>query len=117
MIPARHCVKLGLAVSALIAPACGRTPVEQAAVRAQEACIVALEPVSKDEKPSVADLASAVRDAEAAAGVDERWAPLKDRVRAFRSSVGKEAGRAALDALVEECRRVNQIVKENRDDV
>lgn len=117
MIPARHRVILGMALSGLAASACGRTAVEQAAVRAQEACIAALEPVSKDQKPSVSDLASAVRDAEAAARVDERWAPLRDRVRELRSTLGKEAGRARLDALVEECGRVNQIVKDNRDDV
>ncbi len=117
MIPARHRLVLGLALFVLAASGCGRTAVEQAAVRAQEACIAALEPVSKDRPPSVSELASAVRDAEAAARVDERWAPLRDRVRAFRSSLDSEVGRAPLDALVEECGRVNQIVKENRDDV
>ena len=117
MIGSRPRLVLGLAVAGLMTSACGRTPAEQAAVRAQEACIAALEPVSEDRQPSPADLRSAMSDAEAAARVDQRWAPLRERVRALGSSVGSEPGRAHLDALVQECDRVNRIVKEHRHDV
>lgn len=117
MIGSRPRLALGLALAGLVASACGRTPAEQAAVRAQDACIAALEPVSQDRQPSTAELRSAVSYAEAAARVDQRWAPLRERVQALRSSVGSEAGRAHLDALVQECDRVNRIVKEKRDDV
>ena len=111
----RRRLALGLTLVAL-APACGRTPVEQAAVRAQDACIAALEPVSEDRPPSPADLRSALTDAEAAARVDQRWAPLRERVRELMASAGGEGG-PRVDALVQECDRVNQIVKEERDDV
>ncbi len=117
MIRSRPRLVLGLALASLAASACGRTPAEQAAVRAQDACIAALEPVSQDRQPSAADLRSAVSDAEAAARADRRWAPLRERVRALRSSVDSEAGRGQLDALVQECDQVNRIVKEKRDDV
>ncbi|MDQ3680206.1 MAG: hypothetical protein M3378_06620 [Actinomycetota bacterium] len=92
----------------------GRTAEEQAAVRAQDACIAALEPVADDQRPSAGALAAATRDAEAAARVDERWGPLRARVREFRDGVGSPAGPASLDALVRECDRVNRIVKEKR---
>jgi hypothetical protein len=95
---------------------CGgrRTPEEQAAVRAQDACIAALDPVSKNQRPSNDALATATRDAEAAAKVDERWAALRDRVLDFRSHADSPE---SLDALVKECGRANQIVKEKRGDV
>jgi hypothetical protein len=88
-----------------------RTPEEQAAVRAQDACIAALEPVSKSRRPAPENLADAVVDAEAAAGVDQRWAPLRARVLEFRERTDSSE---SLDALVNECGRVNQIVKEKR---
>ncbi len=108
---------LGLALAVVVGSACGRTPVERAAVRAQDACITALDPVSEDRRLSPADLRSALSDAEAAARVDQRWAPLLERVRNLASVAGSGEGGAQLDALVQECDRVNQIVKENRDDV
>lgn len=106
---------LGLAL-VVLTPACGRTPVEQAAVRAQDACIAALEPVSEDRQPFPADLRSALANAEAAARVDQRWAPLRERVRELGSSASGGGG-GQLDALAQECDRVNQIVKEEREDV
>lgn len=106
-------VALGLCLSvAVLGSGCGRrTPEEQAAVRAQEACIAALEPVARDERPPPSALDAATGDAEAAARVDDRWATLRTRVDEFRS---RPAERAPLDALVEECGRVNQMVKEKR---
>ena len=107
---------LTLALVLASSPGCGgrRTPEEQAAVRAQDACIAALDPVSKNQRPSNDALATATRDAEAAAKVDERWAALRDRVLDFR---GHADSQESLDALVKECGRVNQIVKEKRGDV
>ena len=109
---------LGLALTLLMAvsPGCGarRTPEEQAAVRAQDACIAALEPVSEGRRPSPYAIAMAARHAEAAADVDERWASLRARVRDFAASANAQN---SLDALVEECERVNRIVKEKRDDL
>ena len=102
---------------ATTAAGCGRTPDEQAAVRAQEACIAALDPVARDRRPSADALRSATRDADAAAAEDERWVQLRERVRELESSIDTAAVRESLDALVEECRRVNQIVKDKRDDV
>ncbi|MDQ3569433.1 MAG: hypothetical protein M3396_02195 [Actinomycetota bacterium] len=112
--------KAGVVVLALVllalagSPCGGRTPQEQAAVRAQDACIAALEPVAEDQRPSDDALAAASRDAEAAANVDERWGPLRARVREFADGIGSPAGPASLDALVQECERVNRIVKEKR---
>ncbi len=83
-------------------------------MRAQDACIAALDPVSKDQRPSADALAAAGRDAEAAAKVDERWLTLRARVADFRA---QPDARESLDALVKECGRVNQLVKEKRDDV
>ena len=107
-----------LAVALVLAAGSGcggrRTPQEQAAVRAQDACIAALEPVSKNRRPSNDALATAASEAEAAAKVDERWAALRDRVLDFRSRTDSQE---SLDALAAECQRVNQIVKEKREDV
>jgi len=83
-------------------------------VRAQDACIAALEPVSKSERPSDDALATASRDADAAARADRRWAPLRTRVLDFKA---RRDALEALDALAQECGRVNQIVKEKRGDV
>jgi hypothetical protein len=107
---------LGIALVVAVTPGCGgrRTAEEQAAVRAQDACITALEPVSKDQRPSTDALATAARDAEAAAKVDERWMPLRARVLDFGR---RTDDRESLDALVKECERVNRIVKEKRGDV
>jgi len=109
-------------VSALVAmtavaagPGCGRrSPEEQAAVRAQDACIAALEPASLSQRPSADALVAAARHAEAAARVDQRWATLRASVRDFQARVDTKE---SFDALVQECRRVNQIVKEKRGDV
>jgi hypothetical protein len=110
-----------LVVSACAATGCGRTAEEQAAVRAQEACIAALGPVAEDKRPSPDALRSATRSAEAAARADGRWQPLQNRVIDFRATIAgdpdSEAGRESLDALAQECGRVNQIVKERREDV
>ncbi len=70
--------------------------------------------MSTDQRPSTGALAAAVRDAEAAASVDQRWVALRTRVRDFRDRTDTPE---SLDALVKECERVNQIVKEERDDV
>jgi hypothetical protein len=83
-------------------------------VRAQDACIAALEPVSKSRRPTAESLVTAARDAEAAARVDPRWVSLRGRVRDFQARTDAPE---SLDALVQECRRVNQIVKEKRDDL
>ena len=107
---------LGLALAVAVNAGCSarRTAEEQAAVRAQDACIAALEPVSKDQRPSTEALATAARDAEAAAKVDERWLPLRSQVRHFGERAGEPE---SLDALVKECERVNRIVKEKRADM
>ena len=86
-------------------------------MRAQDACISALDPVSRDRRPSVDALRSARRSAEAAAQVDERWSQLRERVRDLESSADADAAQRSVDALVQECGRVNQIVKAERDDV
>lgn len=95
---------------------CGRTAQEQAAVRAQEACIAALGPVARDQQPSTGALASARRHADAAASADQRWVRLRDRVRELGDTTGQGGGRA-VDAVVRECERVNRIVKEERGDI
>lgn len=100
----------------LAGAACGRTAEEQAAVDAQEACITALGPVARQRLPSEEDLRAAARDAGAAARVDERWVPLRRRVSELRTAVAGQDGRG-VDALAQECRRVNDIVKQERDDV
>ena len=116
--PAQGLAALGVTLALVLAasPGCGgrRNPEEQAAVRAQDACIAALDPVSKNQRPSNDALATAASEAEAAAKVDERWAALRDRVLDFR---GHADNQESLEALVKECGRVNQIVKEKRGDV
>jgi len=107
---------LALALAMAASAGCGgrRSPEEQAAVRAQDACIAALEPVSEGRPPSGEAVAMAVRHAEAAAEVDQRWSTLRSRMLDFR---GRADNQESLDALVKECARVNQIVKERRGDV
>ncbi len=56
----------------------------------------------------------AARHAEAAAAEDERWMALRAKVFDFRGRVDHQE---SLDALVEECERVNRMVKEKRDDL
>lgn len=91
---------------------CARRSAESnAAERAQDACIGSLTPVSRNEEPSVGVLDRAVADAEAANQVDDRWAPLVARLRAVRLAQGTPAVDPAIDALVEECDRVNEIVR------
>ena len=91
---------------------CGRRSAEsKAAERAQDACIGSLSPVADNRQPSAAVLDAAVADAEAAASVDERWQPLLARLRAARQARGTPAVDPAIDALVEECDRVNDIVR------
>ena len=43
--------------------------------------------------------------------MDERWQPLLARLRAARQARGTPAVDPAIDALVEECDRVNDIVR------
>ncbi len=114
--PLALALALTTALATTASSACGsrRTAEEEAAVRAQDACIAALDPVSKDQRPSTDALVSAARDAEAAAKVDERWSALRARVLDFGD---RTDARESLDALVEECARVNRIVKEERDSV
>lgn len=59
----------------------------------------------------MAVLDKAVADAEAAVVVDDRWAPLLARLRATRAAQGTPAVDPAIDALVKECDRVNEIVR------
>ena len=56
-------------------------------------------------------LDKAVADATAANEVDDRWAPLLARLRAARGARGTPAVDPAIDALVAECDRVNEIVR------
>ena len=96
---------------ALALTACTRDPEGQAAVRAQDACIAALEPVALGRVPSDSEIATASRHAEATADVDDRWLPLRARVRALSA----EPAQPAVDALAEECRRVNDLVRSKLD--
>ena len=88
-----------------------RSAESRAAERAQDACIGSLQPVADGGRPSTAVLRRAAADADAAAGVDDRWAPLRASVRAALDRRGSPRFEAAVDALVEECERVNEIVR------
>lgn len=94
---------------------CARNPEGRAAGRAQDACIAALEPVAQRQVPTAAQLAPASRAAEAAAEVDERWLPLRQRVRELAEAVSRGGDpQPAIGALADECRRVNDIVRTNQ---
>ncbi|MGQ0521095.1 MAG: hypothetical protein ACT4PX_08100 [Actinomycetota bacterium] len=67
--------------------------------------------MSEGEAPSFAALDRAVADAEGAAEVDERWEPLRARLRAARAGHGTPALERAVDELIDECERVNDIVR------
>lgn len=110
-----------LASVAVVVAGCGRGAESRAAERAQDACLEALEPVSRGEPPSPEALRAALGAAEAAATGDRRWAVLPGRVRDVRAALAGPAGHgdgggAAMAALVEECERVNAIVKRERQD-
>lgn len=99
----------------LAAGGCVPNPEGRAAGRAQDACIAALEPVAQRRVPTAAELAQASRVAEAAAAADERWVPLRQRVRELAEAVSGGADpQAAVDALADECRHVNDIVRTSR---
>lgn len=91
--------------------ACARTPQDKAAEEAQEACIVALEPVAQGRTPSTEQVSRAREHAEAAADADQRWMPLRARLEQFDAAATAEA----VDALTVECRRVNDIVRAEQD--
>jgi hypothetical protein len=98
-------------VAVLGAVACGPSAEDRAAVRAQDACISSLEPVADGRTPSADDLDAAVADAEAAAEVDDRWAPLGVLLRQARDQRGTPAFEPSVDALVAECEQVNDYVR------
>lgn len=91
--------------------ACTRTAQDQAAQDAQDACIVALEPVAQGRTVTPDQVARARKHADAAAEADQRWTPLKARLEQFDTAAGPEA----VDALTVECRRVNDIVRGEQD--
>lgn len=94
------------------AGACGRRSAEsRAAERAQDACIGALEPVADAQVPSAAVLDEALADAEAAADVDDRWRPLLARVRSAEATRATPDFAPAVEALADECGRVNEIIR------
>lgn len=95
----------------LAAGACARGPQDKAAGEAQEACIVALEPVAQGRTPTSEQVARARRHAEAAADADQRWTPLRARLEQFDTASTPQA----IDALTVECRRVNDIVRAEQD--
>lgn len=95
----------------LAAAACTRTAQDKAAQDAQDACIVALEPVAQGRTVTPDEVARARTHAEAAAEADPRWTPLEARLAQFDAAAGAEA----VDALTVECRRVNDIVRAEYD--
>lgn len=99
-----------MAIAAGLA-SCGRRAESAAAERAQDSCIAALAPVAEGRPPASAVLREAVADAEAAARVDRRWLPLRARLRAVRDTAGGPDAGASIAALVEECERVNGIIR------
>lgn len=91
---------------------CGRSDESEAAERAQDACIGALEPVAAGQTLSAAVLDETVAHADAAAEVDpDRWSPLRARARAARAAAGSADMERSIDALVQECERVNEVVR------
>ncbi|MGI8684720.1 MAG: hypothetical protein ACR2MO_06470, partial [Acidimicrobiales bacterium] len=82
-----------------------------AAEHAQDACIGALSPVADQKLPTFDALDKARTDAEAAADVDDRWAPLLERVKALDAARGTPGIDPAVDALAAECGRVNEIIR------
>lgn len=96
----------------VVGPGCGRrSPESRAAERAQDACIGALAPVADDRVPSAGTLDRARADAEAAAGVDDRWGPLLADLEAALAASGTPDLGPAVESLVAECDRVNDIVR------
>lgn len=103
---------MGLAAATLAGgTACGRSAESRAAEQAQDACIGSLEPVSEGGTPSPDVLERAVAHAEEAAEADERWEPLRARLLAARARHGTPALERAVDELIDECERVNDIVR------
>lgn len=84
---------------------------DEAAERAQDACIGALEPVSQAKVPSAGVLEEALVDAGEAAGVDGRWAPLLAQLQSAKAARGTPLFVHAIDELAAECGRVNEIVR------
>lgn len=97
----------------VVTGACGPSAGDRAAVRAQDACIGALEPVADERTPSAAALDEAVADARAAAEVDDRWRPLRGLLLQARDRRGTPAFEASVEALVAECGRVNDYIRAN----
>jgi len=96
----------------LCTAACGRQSAEsRAAEHAQDACIGALSPVADQKLPTSDALDKALSDAEAAADVDHRWAPLLERVQALDAARGTPGIDPAVDELTAECGRVNELIR------
>lgn len=105
-----------MALVALAGAACSTDADGKAAGQAQDACIVALEPVSQRRVPTAEESARAARLAETAADVDDRWRPLRALARDLNGAVLHGADpQPAIDALVAECTRVNDIVRTHQD--
>ena len=102
-----------LAVVALgAATACRQSAEERAAARAIDACIAALGPVSENRPPSRDVLEDARAEAEEAARTDDHWAALAGALRRAEDAAGTPAGDAAIAALVDECARSRDHVRE-----
>lgn len=102
---------LMLVPAVAITAACTRTAQDKAAQDAQDACIVALEPVAQGRTVTPDQVARARRHADAAAAADERWTPLKARLEQLDTGATPES----VDALTVECRRVNDLVRAEQD--
>ena len=103
-----------LSLGFVVLLACESTAEERAAQRAVDACIRALEPVADQHRPSRPTVRVALRDADAAARTNPRWAPLRARLSELDTALQAETGERAVDALVRECQRVNAAVKGER---
>ena len=107
-------VRKGMGATLLVlcvAAACARTAQDKAAQDAQDACIVALEPVAQGRTVTAEQIARARTHADAAAEADQRWTPLQGRLEQLATATTAEA----VDALTVECRRVNDIVRAEQD--
>lgn len=102
---------LVLALAAATTAACARPAQDKAAQDAQDACIVALDPVAQGRTVTAEQVARAREHADAAAEADQRWMPLKGRLEQLATAATPEV----VDALTVECRRVNDIVRAEQD--
>jgi len=101
-----------LVVAVVAAGGCGRrSAAARAAEWAQDACIAALSPIAEQELPSASVLDDAQGDAQAAADVDDRWSALVERLEDLEAQRDTPRVDPAVDALREECGRVNDFVR------